>query len=91
MIFDGRVGAPPKVLGIYMGETALPTDPTWNILGTLLWGVVVLSWQHNDQLKSRIPWMEIYINHWLPIKRRIPNACVGRFGDQAMSLEICGI
>jgi hypothetical protein len=26
---------------------------------------------------------------WLPMKGRVPNACVGGFGDQAMSLEVC--
>ena len=33
MILDGEVGALPKVLEAYMGEVALPTNPTWSILG----------------------------------------------------------
>ena len=28
-------------------------------------------------------------NHWLPTKERVPNACLGGFGNQAMSLEVC--
>jgi hypothetical protein len=35
--------------------------------------------------------MEVHINHWLPTKGRVPNACVGGFGDQAMSLKVRGI
>ena len=35
--------------------------------------------------------MEVHINHWLPTKGRVLNACVGGFGDQAMSLKARGI
>ena len=35
--------------------------------------------------------MEVHINHCQPTKGRAPNACVGGFGDQAMSLEVRGI
>ena len=35
--------------------------------------------------------MEVHINHWLPTKGRVPNAWIGGFGDQAMSLEVCSI
>jgi hypothetical protein len=52
MIFDVGRGAPRKVLEACMGEAALPTDPTRSILGNLLQVVVVLSWQHDDQLKN---------------------------------------
>ena len=38
-----------------MGEVALPTDPTQSILDNVLWVVVVLFWQHDDQLKSGLP------------------------------------
>jgi hypothetical protein len=38
-----------------MGEAVLPIDPTRSILGNLLRVVVVLSWQHDDQLKSGLP------------------------------------
>ena len=41
-----------KVLKVYMGEVALPTDPTWSIFGNLLQVDIVLFWQHDDQLKS---------------------------------------
>ena len=34
--------------------------------------------------------MEVHINHWIPTKGRVPNACVRRFGDQAMSLKVRG-
>jgi hypothetical protein len=37
-----------KVLEAYIGEAALPTDPTHSILGKLLWVVIVLFWQHDD-------------------------------------------
>ena len=30
--------------------------------------------------------MEVHINHWLLTKGRVPNACVGGFGDQAILL-----
>ena len=46
--------------------------------------VVVLFWQH-DQLKSGLSWMQVHINHWLPTKGRVQNACVGRFDDQVMT------
>jgi hypothetical protein len=32
--------------------------------------------------------MEVHINHWLPTKKIIMNACVGGFGDQTMSLKV---
>ena len=80
-----------KVLKVYMGEVALPTDPTWSILGNLLQVDIVLFWQHDDQLKSGLSWMEVHIKHWLPTKGRGPNTCVGGFGDQAMNLEVYGI
>jgi hypothetical protein len=34
--------------------------------------------------------MEAHIDHWLLTKGRVPNACVGEFGDQAMSLKVRG-
>ena len=46
--------------------------------------------QHDDQLKSGLPWMEVHLSHWLPTKGRVPNACVGGFGDLAMSLKVRG-
>lgn len=51
----------PKVLVVYMGEAVLPTDPIHNILNNLLRVVIVLFWQHDDQLKSELSWMEIHI------------------------------
>ena len=74
-----------------MGEAALPTDPTRSILGNLLRVVVVLFWQHDDQLKSGLPWMEVHINRWLPTKGRVANACVGGFGDQAMAWRFAAL
>ena len=91
MILDSGVGALAKVLEAYMGEADLPTNPTRSILRNLLRVVVVLFWQHDDQLKSGLPWMEVLINHWLPTNGRVLNACVGGFGDQAMSLEVRGV
>ena len=35
--------------------------------------------------------MEVHINHWLPNEGRVPNACAGGFGDQAMSLKVRSI
>jgi hypothetical protein len=79
----------PKVLKAYLGEE--PTDPIRSIPENLLRVVVVLFWQHNDQLKSGLPWMKVHINHWLLTKGRVLNACVRGFGDQAMSLEVRGM
>ena len=91
MTLDSGVKPPPKVLEAYVGEGALPTNSTRSILGNLLPFVIVLSWQHYDQLKSGLSWMEVHINHWLPTKGKIPNACIGGFGDHAMNLEVRGI
>ena len=74
-----------------MDEAALPTNPPRSILGNLLRVIIMLFWQHNDQLKSGLPWMEIHINHSLPTKGTVHNACVKGFGDQAMSLEVRNI
>ena len=74
-----------------MGEVDLSTDPTQGIFGILLQVVVVLSWQHDDQLKSGLIWIEVHINHWLLTKGKISNACIRGFGDQAMSLEVRNI
>ena len=35
--------------------------------------------------------MEMHIHHWLYTNGIVSNACVGRFGDQAMSLEVRGM
>ena len=74
-----------------MVEAGLPTDPTRSILDNLLRVVVMLFWQHDDLLKSELSWMEVHINHQLPNKGKVLNACVRGFGDQAMSLEVRGI
>ena len=65
-IFDIGIGALPKILEAYMGEAALSTDPTQNIIGNFLWIVIMLFWQHNDKYNNGLPWMEVHINHWLP-------------------------
>ena len=72
-------------------STLIEVSSTWSILGNLLRVVVVLFWQHDDQFKSKLPWMEIYINHWLPSNGKVSNGCVRGFGDQAMSSEVRGI
>ena len=54
-------------------------------LPSMLWVVIVLLRQRDDQLK--IGWKGLS-NHWLPTKGRGPNACVKGFDNQAMSLEI---
>jgi hypothetical protein len=43
-----------------MGEVALPTDTPRSILGNVLRLVVVLFYQHYDQLKNGLPWMEVH-------------------------------
>ena len=44
-----------------MGEAVWPTEPPGAYLATMLWVVVVLLGQHEDQLKSGLPWMEVHI------------------------------
>ena len=58
-----EVGALHKVLESYMGEAVLSTDspPPGAYLATMLRIVIVLFWQHEDQLKSGPPWMEVHI------------------------------
>ena len=60
-IFDGGVGAPHKVLEAYMDEVVWPAKPSGTYLATMLWVVVVLLGQHENQLKSGLPWMEVHI------------------------------
>ena len=69
-----------------MRRFSRPTPP-----GAYLAIVVVLFGQRDDQLNSGFTWMKVHINHRLRTKGRIPNACVGGFDDQVMSLEIRGI
>ena len=38
--------------------------------------------QYDDDLKNGS------LNYWLSTKGRVPNACVGRFVNQAMSLKV---
>jgi uncharacterized protein Usg len=54
-----------------MVEAALPIDPAGSILDNLLQIVVVLSWQHYDELKNELPWIEVYIDHWQFTKGRV--------------------
>ena len=88
MLLDGGVGTPHKILLAYMDEAALPTDPPEHIWFLV---AVMLLWHHDDQLKSGLPWMEIPSNHWLPTNGRIPNACVGGFGDPTTCLVVRGM
>jgi hypothetical protein len=69
-----------------MALVALPTDPTWSILGNLLQVVIVFFWQHKHPFMNGLPYMEVHIDHGPPTKARVPNACVRRFGDQTMSV-----
>ena len=36
MLLDNKVGALPKIIEVYMGEAALPTDPTETYLATIV-------------------------------------------------------
>ena len=90
-ILNGGKGALPKILKAYMGEADLSTNPTRSIFGNLLRVVIMLFWQHDDQLKSGFIWIVVHINHWLPTKGRVSNTCVGGFGEQAISLEVRSI
>ena len=44
-----------------MGEAVWPAEPPGVYLTTMLQIVVVLLWQHADQLKSGLPWMKVLI------------------------------
>ena len=61
MVVDGGLEAPHKVLEACMGETMWAAKPPGGYLATMLWVVVVLFGQHDDQLKSGRPWMKVHI------------------------------
>ena len=71
-----------------MSEVALPTNPTRSILGNYASGCY-----SNTMISSRVDFHDwkSTSNYWLPTKGGILNACVGGFGDQAISLEVCGM
>ena len=51
-MLDGGVGALPKVVDAYMDKAALAIGPSRSIIGNLLRIVIMLFWQHKEQLKS---------------------------------------
>ena len=57
MFLDGAVWAPHTVLEAYMDEATWPAKPLEAYLATMLWVVVVLLGQHEDQLKCGLSWM----------------------------------
>ena len=72
--FDGRIGAPPRVLEAYMSEVVWPHPPEaewhglhghWpNVrlqLPCMVWVVRVLLRQCDDQHKIGLSWMEVHI------------------------------
>ena len=61
MLLDGGVDSPHIVLEAYMGEAVWRAEPPGAYLTTMLRVVVVLLGQHEDQLKSGLPWMEVHI------------------------------
>ena len=67
-----------------------PPTPPEAYLATMLRVAIVLLWQHDDQRVDSHEWKSAP-NHWLPTKRRVPNAYVGVFDDQVMSLEVRAI
>ena len=58
-LLDSGIGAPWKVLKANMGDAVWPTKPARIYLATMLWINVVLLEQHEDQLRSGLPWMEV--------------------------------
>ena len=50
-----------KVLEAYMGEAVWPAEPSGAYLVTMLWVVIVLLGQYEDELKSGLPSMEVHV------------------------------
>ena len=57
-LLDGGIGTPHKILEAYIDEAMWSEHPE-AYLATLLWVIIVLLWQHEDQLKDGLPWMEL--------------------------------
>ena len=51
-VIDSGEGAPHKVLKAYTGEAVWLVEPPKAYLATMLRVIIVLLWQHEDQLKS---------------------------------------
>ena len=61
MLLHSGVRVPHKVLEAYMVEAVWPAESPGAYLTPMLWVVVVLFLQHEDQFKSGLLRMEVHI------------------------------
>lgn len=76
MLLDYGVGAPRKCLEACMGEEVWLAELPRAYLATMFHVVVLLFGQHEDQLRSGLPWMKSTSSQWIRTNERVPNACV---------------
>ena len=88
MLFDGGMGATYKVLKAYMGEAVWLAKPPGAYLGTMVWVVVMLFGQHQDQLKMEFYGWKATSSHWIHANGRILKTFVRGFNDPTLDLVV---